>query len=94
MAEETGTDGYCGGCRSRPMVRIRSSNRLGGPVHLFNLSAHGLARSEDSPRTSYERNLEDFTCPKCKTIYHRNIRERDMIETVGECQACCFGMSE
>ena len=100
MAEMTGTDGYCGQCRSRPRVRsLRTIQADDGfpltySIYLFSLSAHGLARSGDSPRTSYERNLEDFTCPKCKTIYHGNMREHYMIETVGGCHACSFGTSE
>ena len=84
FAEQTGEGGFCGQCRSRPLVMRRRA----GAIYLFSLSAHGLARSSDSPRTSYLRNLGNFTCGNCGEIYFNNHRERQHIEHTGECLVC------
>ena len=94
----TGTDNYCGQCRSRPTalsfrtVQADDGFPLSIPIYLFSLSAHGLARSGDSPRTTYVRNLQNFTCPNCGEIYRHSMRQHDFIEMTGECEACHYSL--
>ena len=83
FATNTGMGGYCGKCRSRPVVMesFYRTSYLGGTAMPF------YGRGE-SPRKSYLRGLQRQTCPICEHTYRHNWQVAEFIEDEGCCPKC------
>ena len=81
FAADTGMGGYCGKCRSRPVVMksFYQTSYLGGCAS----QCRGA-----SPRRSYLEALGRQTCPTCKHIYRHNWQVAEFIEEEGSCPKC------
>ena len=81
LAADTGMGGYCGKCRSRPVVMksFYQTSYLGGCAP----QCRGA-----SPRRSYLEALGRQTCPTCKHIYRHNWQVAEFIEEEGSCPKC------
>ena len=82
FAADTGMDGYCGKCRSRPVVM----NSLYEVSYLA--SCAPACNRDTSPRRSYLKALQRQTCPRCEHIYRHDWQVAEFIEDEGSCPKC------
>ena len=81
FADGTGAGGYCGSCRSRPVVMksFYEVSYLGGCTSQCR---------ERSPRQTYLKSLQRQTCSRCEHIYRHSEQYAEFIEEEGCCPAC------